>query len=137
MAINVNSNKPAFPRPLFDRLVSCFPIRCHGRYMYCMFEDEMKEMKSIERVATMLDEIRDHFPEQDWDYASQDDLSILQTVKILKQAVSVYGFIIGRNQTTTNGVQRKYFFFAKPHEVIKHAPFSTLKVHHKRTSLTF
>jgi hypothetical protein len=53
MAIFVNSDKAAFPRSLFDQLVSYFRIKCHGRYMYCIFEDDMKEMKSIEKVAAM------------------------------------------------------------------------------------
>jgi hypothetical protein len=137
MAIFVNSDKAAFPRSSFDRLVSCFPIKCHGRYMYCIFEDDMKEIKSIEKVAAMLDEIRDQFSEQDWEYDFQDDLSVLQTIRILKKAVSVYGFVVGRNQTTTYGVPRKYFFVAKPHEIFKHLPFPTFEVHYKRTSLTF
>jgi hypothetical protein len=29
--------------------------------MYCIFEDDMKEMKSIEKLAAILDEIRDQF----------------------------------------------------------------------------
>jgi hypothetical protein len=97
----------------------------------------MKEMKSIEKVAAMLDEIRDQFSEQDWEYDFQDDLSVLQTIRILKKVVSVYGFVVGSNQTTTYGVPKKYFFVAKPHEVFKHSPFPILKVHHKQTSLTF
>jgi hypothetical protein len=137
MAICVNSDKSAFSSPLFCKLVSCFPIRHHGKFMYCMFEDDMRALDCKSQVAAMLEELRDHFLKQGWDFPLEEDLKMLETVKILRQAVSVYGFLIGRNQTTLHGIPKMYFYITRDDEVVQRRPLNTLKVHHKRISLNF
>jgi hypothetical protein len=137
MAIFVDVDKPAFPSSLFSRLVSCFPIRPHAKYSYCMFEDDMKATDSNSQVAAMLDELRDHFLKQGWEFQFEEELTMVETVKILRQAVSFYGYITGRNQTTLCGIPRRYIFITKGDVEVQGRPFNALKVQRKRISLTF